>query len=225
MLLAFFTIPFSITAYASESSPLVFSVNGTRQNDEIFATVKLVKNTGVTAMTLTVSYDSEVCEYIGYTKKSALSEMSFLASEQGSEKVIFLYDSSTLQNVTSTGELLELRFKLRENIPAGEYYIGLLTNECVAEYMDGKEAKTKSIIVDSLKVTVNGSGSVVELLTQESEDPTDNSEGLGTLAIVLISVGSAVVAAGIVVAVILLRRRAINEKYRKQLEKDGFAKL
>lgn len=208
MLLA---VPFATSSVlsvdAAESKNTVILLEGAKQNEkEITVDVNVKENSGVFSMYLEIQYDETVMELTKVDRGTALESLTpdwtgdlSVANSEGKLKITGVGTEPI--NDYSTGKLMTLTFKVKDNAEDGSYSIKLAyeKNKDVT-YLQGNKFPTKNIITNGVKITLKGS--VVDQVV--TEDINGNNS---TLKWALIGTGIGIVVIGAVVAAVVVTKK------------------
>ena len=199
----------SIPSVDAASKNTVILLQGTEQSDEeVKVDVEVKENTGILAMRLEIEFDKNVLELISVDGGTALSSLGVIwtgdLSLANSSGKLIIHGEGTGDPVNdyTTGKLMTLKFKVKKNVPDGNYSINLTyeKNKDIV-YLSGKEFPTKNIVTNSVKVTLKESQiEKVETTEQEGEDKTAMWIAIGVSA-------AAVVGAGIGVGIVVAKKK------------------
>ncbi len=107
-----------------------------KAGDEITIPVSLVDHKGVCIIGVNVKYDSQVLE-ITDVISSATDSFGYTVNAKTAGAVIVLMDSKNLSNVDGDIKLFELKFKVKDDAPAGRTLVRVLCEDGMATYFDG----------------------------------------------------------------------------------------
>ena len=189
---------------AAEVGDTVLTMNGREQSvdNEIEIDVMVEENSGVSGMLLSLEYDTSVFTLIGLEYGAALSSLSPIHTntntEQGYGIYPFIISYLGGNNDTSTGDMMTLRFRIRENAPEGSYNITFrYDRDKDVSYLNGGEILTKNLLIDGAKITLS-EDKVVKIETypddQRQSAPESNSKVwwiVGVAGVSVISAGCA----------------------------------
>ena len=200
----------SISSVEAASKNTVILLQGTEQSEnEVKVDVNVKENSGVLALKLEIGFDKNALELTNINGGTALSSLGIiwtgdLAVANANGKLV-LHGEGTgepIVNDYSTGKLMTLTFKVKNNVPDGDYSIKINyeKNKDVT-YIENKQAITKNIITNSVKVTLKESQiEKVETTAQEGEDKTAMWIAIGVSA-------TAVVGAGIAIGIVAAKKK------------------
>jgi len=178
------------------------------EEGEVEIQASLSQNTGISAMTLTLSYDKDVMTLTNVKRGNALSSLDYITTntdtEQGYQITPFVFNYSGNANDTSTGILFSLTFKLNENIKDGTYKVSLIYNKDkdVVYYDERDDVQTKNLLIDNAEIEFKNN-SIIEIKSVRAEEVKTSN----TWTIILIVGGSIIVVSAVVVLIIFLKRR------------------
>ena len=209
LLLFSIAMPTNTVFAASLSDSLIMRLTETHTESQIDINVKLVKNTGVSGMTLELFYNKDVLEYSGYERGTALDSLDLISTNLDNNSTLpikFNWYSQNVENDFSTGNILKLHFTLRPDAPSGEYEIGFKFNDGDIMYIENSNTNTKSAIID--KAVVN----IADNKISDTEIVEDSKGGMSAILII----GIVAVAVSAVVATIVVIFKIKKEKARKK---------
>ena len=129
--------------------------------DEIVADVacvdvSVVENSGLSGFVLTLTHNKDGLEFIGYERGEAFQTFQLITTntENGFniDPFKFYFDNGPT-NGFETGSILKLKFKLKENVPAGLYDVMLTYNEETdAKYLQDGEVWYSKLNIEGTKV-------------------------------------------------------------------------
>ncbi len=107
--------------------------------DDVTVTADMVKNTGFNGMVLTLSYDREALEFVGFEKTEVFSGMSidWTNTENGYDVEKFKFSFEHSENTYETGVFLKMKFKIRRESTAGVYETTFVLGNTDATYING----------------------------------------------------------------------------------------
>lgn len=103
----------------------VGTVSG-RQGDTVSVSVSVSSGSQMQAFSFSLEYDKDVVEVISATKGNALNATPIINTNVAG-KIVFSYAATT--PVTSSGAVLDVSFKIKENAPFGQSDLTLIVNE------------------------------------------------------------------------------------------------
>ena len=217
------------TAFAEQNDvSLVLDVSEGEDGD-IVANVNLTKNDGIVDLYLRVEYDATALELVGRSFGKALAALKPVDNydEEDAEayeppyRVWYLDFVTGTANVTETGLLFTLRFKVKSGAKNGNYPVRLVVrevgsragdkdvdiiyNQKYGEPLEVKEdasSTTTGGVVVAAKTVVVSSGEVAAVVT-----PEEPKDGGNELMIGLIVGGAMLLVGALIVAYIVYRKR------------------
>ena len=148
------------TLAAEGSTVLVMKGRESAATREIEIEVKVEENSGVCGMLLSLEYDTSVFTLTGLEYGEAFSSLSPIHTNVETEegygvypfKITYLGD----ENDTSTGRMMTLRFRVKENVPNGKYTITLKhERDGGVTYLKNNEILTKNLLIDGARITLS----------------------------------------------------------------------
>lgn len=113
----------------TEKDPCIVVSNvRTAANKEIKVDISLENNPGITAIRLFVGYDSDVLSLIDVKNSDLLSEMSYVTSPSLDTCPYQLQWSSGVKNISESGVLVTLTFKVKKEAASGKYPVTIKYN-------------------------------------------------------------------------------------------------
>ena len=212
LLLFCITNPSGIVFAAKLSDNIIIQLTETHTESQIDINVKLVTNSGISAMTLELAYNKNVFEYVGYEKGNALSNLDLMSTDLSNDQTLpvkfnwFNQNLGNVENDSSTGNILQLHFTLKQDCSSGSYEIGFKYNEGDIVYIENGNANTKSAIISKAVVNI-AKNKIIE--TEIVEDTPNKTSPVLIVGIVLGSIA-------IVALTFLLVIRIKKEKLRKK---------
>ena len=196
------------TAHAEISSGrLIMSMVETHDNERIEIEVRLIRNTGVSAMTLELEYDKEAFDFLDYQKGTALDKLDLMSTNLDEDKTLpirFNWFSSgrEFSNDESTGTILKLGFALKDGAESGKYDIGFKYNEGDISYVYNGNPAAKSAVISKAVVSIADSKiSGAEIVSDPIPDEGDKREVNGWLIAGIVTLSVALVALAVVLIV------------------------
>ena len=201
--------PVTQVAYAAEPSDSpVMVLSATTNGNEVTVEADLKMNTGIFGMTLELVYDESVMTLTGVEKGEALSALEPIWTNGYDVRpfVINWLDTKNKVNDTSTGIVLRMHFLIKETAPDGIYSIKLIgTDNQSVTYLDGNKIKAKSILIDDVKIKIEGD--VAEAVDNADEEKPETRKTDVALIVTLSAVGAVVVATIVVLIVIFVKKK------------------
>ena len=208
-----------LNAFAAEGNT-VLVMNGTQIPDgrELEIVVSVEENSGVSSMLLSLEYDTSVFTLTDLTYGSAFSSLAPVNTNTDTEegygaypfKITYLGD----KNDTSTGTMMTLRFKIKEDAPDGSYNITLKydRNKDVA-YLENGRIQTKNLLIDGARITLeNNTISKIETYPDAVAD-VDTAK-LDTVTII-IAASAALLTTACAVILLTVRKGKNKKKWIK----------
>lgn len=125
-----------------------------RLGEEITVELSLDTNPGIASMLLELKYDDNSLELISAENGEIFGKSSFLAPENnsGDAKVLLWQNSTITDNISTTGELAVLKFKIKDNTKPGESRIDIICdydkNETIDIWGESVEVETNAATVN-----------------------------------------------------------------------------
>ena len=163
LLLTFTMLP--VSAFAAENPTFTVTSATGKAGDEVTVVVEIANNPGIWAYNYGIEYDTTRLEKVSYTGGGMDGGIWTI-----NEKV--LWESSTFENSTYNGETLVMKFKIKEDAPAGDAEIKI-KDDFFACNCDGNIVNADLV---AGKVTVEGKLETVIPLTTDNHD--ENSENI-----------------------------------------------
>jgi hypothetical protein len=215
-LLSFLVVVPIRKAYAAnieDNSVIVLSGKVNNQN-ELIIDANLTSNTGISGMTLELSYDNKVMTLSNISFGPALSSLDPITTNtktsEGYAITPFKINYFGQENDYTKGLLFTLTFNLSNKIENGSYKVSLVysKNQDVNYYDENGEARTKNLYIDNLEIQFKNN-EVSDIITIQSDD---KPKGNKTLLIVLIVSLSTLVTGSIVFVAFKLLKKKRNWK-------------
>jgi|GEM_PF-4621737 len=201
------------TADAVSSGSLVMVLVESHDSDKIEIQVRMIQNTGVSAMTLELVYDKNVFDFIDYEKGPALSDLDLISTDLGEDKTLpikfnWLYKGNDFKNDESVGTILILNFKLKDNVESGKYAISFNHGDGDIAYVDNGNVEAKSAIISQALVTVSDNAISGAEIVDAPQYPDDGKDGGNALLIVgIIACAVAVAALATVLIIKFIKKK------------------
>lgn len=197
--------PVSTTVFAASlSDNAVITLSGEITEQEIVVKAYLRQNTAINGMTAEISYDTSAMTLKNIERGTALSSLDYMTTNVDTEKgyaiTPFIINWSGDANDGLTGVLVTMHFTVKETANDGEYAITLKTERNSVTYIDGG-VKTKSALVDGVKIKIKGS--VAETIVTETTANTNNTSK--TILIASLSAAAVTIVVFTVVLIVKLR--------------------
>lgn len=191
----------------SDNSVIILSGNVKGQN-KLVLKANLTVNTGISGMTLELSYNKTVMVLSNVVFGTALSSLNPITTNtetaQGYAITPFKFNYMGQENDFSTGTLFTLTFDIMDNVKDGSYVVSLkyAKNEDVNYYDEKNDVKTKNLYIDNAEIQIKNN-SVAQIASVGGNKQTSK-----IWIIVCVSIASvAVVTSGILIALKLIKKR------------------
>lgn len=161
MLATVFASPMQILAAEDGNTVLVMKSREGDDPKEIEIDVTVEENAGVCGMLLSLDYDTSVFTLTGLEYGTALSSLAPIHTNTQTDEGYGIYPFKITylgeENDTSTGTMMTLRFRVKDNAPDGNYTITLNheRNKDVT-YLKDNMILTKNLLIDGAKITISG---------------------------------------------------------------------
>ena len=192
----------------AESTPVLL-LSGKAENGEIVVTVTLRNNDGISAMLLNLEYDRDLLTFTGYDEGEALSSLDVIAS--GSYDVYpYVLTWSGDDNDASSGKLLTLHFKARDNVNGQAFVKFSYTRNRDINYYEGGELKTRNVLTDTLRIDLS-SGEATAIFSENSdgENPAEEKKSKTTLVVGLAVGGSLGILLIVGIPLLVVRKKRV----------------
>ena len=218
----------SMTMAFAEQNDVKLELETKETEDGVDVGVYLTENDGLIDLYLRVEYDTEALELISRSYGKALASLApidnFIAyAEGGYEPPFCVLYADYSSNITDTGMLFSLRFRIKEGAKNGNHSVKLIVRqvgyftgdssvdpiynpkygEPVEVTLDPESTTTGGLVVAE-KIIVTSDGQVDSVRTPELAEEKD---GLSELMIGLIVGGVMILVGALVVAYILYRKK------------------
>lgn len=129
------------------------SVTG-KPGKEITVDMNLVENTGIASMLVEINYDKTALEFVSAENGNVFDIGSFDGPDRDSDYKVLTWQNGTLtRNITETGKLAVLKFRIKDEAAVGNYEIAFKCNSEKYEALDA-EMNAVNVIADTSKVTI-----------------------------------------------------------------------
>ena len=207
------------TLAAAGNTVLVF--RGAEQTEhEIAIEVTVEENSGVCAMLLSLDYDATALTLTGLTYGTAFSSLEPLHTNtdtaEGYGVHPFRISYLGEENDTSTGEMMTLYFRVKEDAPDGAYTVTFsYDRDKDVTYLADGGIRTKNLLIDSAVITLQGR-EVLEIETHSAANtsPQQAQKGGNSVILYVVIGGAAEVGIG-VGAVLLITKQNKKKKWIK----------
>ena len=158
ILIAVLASPLQILAAQGKTVVLMHSKEAAGKELEIDVVVE--ENSGVSGMLLSLEYDTSALALIGMEYGPALSSLSPLHTNTDTPDGYAVYPFKLTylgeENDTSTGRMMTLRFRVKEDAADGVYTIALQhERDRDVTYLEDGEIRTKNLLIGDAKVTIS----------------------------------------------------------------------
>ena len=210
-----------LQSFAAEDGGTVLIMKGKEnvETQEIEIDVTVEENTGVCAMLLSLAYDTSVFTLTGLEYGPAFSALSpvHTNTETSDGYGVYPFKFSYLGegNDTSTGHMMTLRFRVKDNVPDGNYTI-TLTHERDKDvtYLENNEILTKNLLIDGARITLSDNKVVhIDTVANSNEQSMGHANFYGWW--LPVTVGALVLIAGCSILIPLCVKRNKNKKWKK----------
>lgn len=190
------------------SDSLIMALVANHDRNRIDIDVNMVKNTGVSGMTLELDYSKDVFEFIGYEKGAALDKLDLMSTNLDDDnslpvKFNWFGNSGEIKNDESVGTVLKLGFVLKQGVKSGKYSIGFKHNDGDIVYVENGNAVSKNALISKVLI------GVAENAISETEiiDEANQSGMSGWLIAGIAASSAAVVMFAVLLAVKIFRNK------------------
>ena len=214
-----FASPMRILAAEEGNTVLVMKGREQSVENEIEIDVVVEENSGVSGMLLSLEYDTSVFTLTDLEYGTAFSSLSPIHTNTETEqgygiypfKISYLGD----ENDTSTGNMMTLRFRIKENAPDGSYHITFKyeRDKDVSYLKDGK-ILTKNLLIDGAEITLKAD-KVVKIETYPDDQRQDPLDSNPIMLWILGAIGASVIIAGCTVLISVLVKHNKQKKWTK----------
>lgn len=220
MLVVILVMPSSKTINAASlKDSTIITYNQEISSNTAIITANLKQNTGICGMKLEISYDKDNLTLDDIEFGTALRSLNPIKTGDAttSDKIILNWESDfeTIQNDTSTGILLVMKFTLKDGIADGTYKVGFKYDKSHdIVYLDtDKQIKYKSLISDAANIIIETKDITdIEII---EKDINDDDGRLATAALAGIIAGGVFVVGSVTFLIILLVKRRKKEDKNK----------
>ena len=206
---------------AAEEGNTVLVMNGREQSvdNEIEIDVLVEENTGVCSMLLCLEYDTSAFTLIDLVYGTTFSSLSPIHTNTDTQEGYGIYPFKIsylgAKNDTSTGRMMTLRFRTKENAPDGSYHITFKyeRDKDVSYLKDGK-ILTKNLLIDGAEITL-AADKVVKIETYPDEQRQASTDIEPITVWIFGVIGASVVTAGCVVGISVFIKHNKRKKWTK----------
>ena len=119
-----------------------------KAGSEVDVALNLTENTGIASLQVTLDYNTDVLELVNATNGTVFSSDSLLELDLTNNKthVLSWQNSKLKENITTTGKLATLKFKIKDTAAAGPTTINFL---CDSDNDEVQDVKGESMIVNT----------------------------------------------------------------------------
>ena len=204
----------SFSAHAAGGNTVLVFCGGERSESEFSVDVMVEENSGVSAMLLTLSYDTAAMTLTGLDYGTAFSSLEPIHTGTDTPEGygISPFQISYLgeENDTSTGRMMTLHFRVKDDAPDGTYTITFSyeRDRDVAYLQDGM-ILSKNLLIDGARITLKAR-EVLQIETLDASGTTGEDAGAHRRLWIPIVIGGVAVGAG--VGVFLWSKKRKKEK-------------
>ena len=178
---------------ADLSDSIVLHLTENHTDNQVVINVNLITNTGVSAIGLELTYDTDVFTVDGYERGTALNNFTLTPPKDLTQQIRFLWDNDETENDSSVGNLLTVRFTLKSDCNGGEYNVSFKPFN-IGYYDKNHNPTLKSAIIDKAVISVTGNKiTEIEIKDAETFDSTDVGLIVGSVIFAVAAVSTAVV--------------------------------
>ena len=214
-----FASPMQILAAEEGNTVLVMKGREQSVDHEIEIDVVVEENSGVSSMLLSLEYDTSVFTLTDLEYGTAFSSLSPIHTNPDTEKGYGIYPFMISylgeKNDTSTGHMMTLRFRVKENAPNGSYHITFKyeRDKAVSYLKDGK-ILTKNLLIDGAEITLK-LDKVVKIETYPDDQRQAPPESKPIALWIFGAIGASVIIAGCTVLISVLVKHNKQKKWTK----------
>lgn len=212
--------PVTQTAYAEgiTDAPVIV-LSAATSGKEVTVEAALVRNSGISGLTVEITYDAEVMTLTNVERGNALSSLEHLTTnvdtEQGYAITPFRINWSGDENDTSTGNVLKMSFLIKEAAPDGDYLITLKgVGSKPVSYLNGKQIETKGILIDSVKIRLKGD-EIEPVAVEELKEPKETEPNVPLIVGLSVSGGVVVIAAGTCGVIFVVKKKGKKKSWKE----------
>jgi len=163
---------FSPARYAHADSTPVILLSGKKDGDEIVVDVTMRNNQGISAMNLSLEYDTDKIELVGYTQGQALATLDLITTNTETDKGYAIYpfkfNWSGEANDSTNGKFLTLRFAALKNATGKAHVTFTYKQGADVNYISDEELKTQNVLIDVLQFDLSEDGKPVNFVNNEA---------------------------------------------------------
>ncbi len=125
-----------------------------KQGREVVVDLNLDENTGLTSMLVELEYDKDILEFVSAENGNVFDSSSFDGPDTESDYKVLTWQNGVLkQNITKTGKLATLKFKIKDEAAVGETEIKFLCDSDKYEAIDAK-GDAVTVTSENAKITI-----------------------------------------------------------------------
>ena len=207
--------------FAAEEGNTVLIMKGREQtvDREIEINVVVEENSGVSGMLLSLEYDTSVFTLTDLVYGTAFSSLSPIhtntETEQGYGIYPFMISYLGDENDTSTGTMMTLHFRVKENAPDGSYHITFkYERDKDVSYLKGGKILTKNLLIDGAEITLKAD-KVVKIETYPDDQWQTTPDSNPITLWIFGAIGASVTVAGCTVLISVLVKHNKQKKWTK----------
>ncbi len=194
--------------YADVSSDsLIMALVANHDQNQIEIDVKMIKNTGVSAMTLELDYGKDVFEFVGYEKGTALDKLDLMSTGPNTDETSSIkfnwFSVGNEFNDESIGTVLKLKFMLKDGVQSGKYSIGFKHNGGDIAYIENGNVVSKNAIISKVLISIAEN----TISGTETVDDTNQGGTNGWFIVGIVATSVAVAAFASVLTVKIIKKR------------------
>ena len=215
-----FAAPMQIFAAEEENTVLVMKGKESRENNEVEIYVTVEENSGVCGMLLSLAYDTSVFTLTDLEYGTAFSSLSPIHTNTETDDGYGVYPFKIFymgeENDTTIGEMMTLRFRVKDGAPDGSYIISLkYERDQDVTYLEDGQILTKNLLIDNAKLTISDNKIISIDTVNDSNDVLGGASDKFIAIWIPIAISGAVFACGCFVLAFLLVRCNRKKKWKK----------
>lgn len=214
-----FASPVGSLAAENENTVLIMKGRVKEDTQEIEIDVTVAENTGVCSMLLSLNYDTSVFTLTDLEFGDAFSSLSPIHTNTETEQGYGIYPFKITYlgeaNDTSTGHMMTLRFRVKDNAPDGSYTITLKhERDKDVTYLKDNEIQTKNLLIDGAEITLSGNKiTIIDTTQNNDEQPKADADSEDLW--IPIAIGCIILIISCSVLIPLLNKRKKNKKWKR----------
>lgn len=214
-----FASPMQILAVEEGNTVLIMKGREQSVDNEIAIDVMVEENTGICSMLLSLEYDTSVFTLIDLEYGTAFSSLSPIHTNTNTAEGYGIYPFMISylgdKNDTSTGNMMTLRFRVKQNVPDGSYNITFKyeRDKDISYLKDGK-ILTKNLLIDGAKITLSAD-KVAKIETYPDDQRQSAPENKPIVIWVVGAIGASVIVAGCTMLISVLIKHNKQKKWTK----------